>query len=69
MAPSGGWPSPIPIELLTAGRVSLAEVRFDGPGALVSIESFGSEPADRIEPMPVEGLDARRAAPEAAARA
>jgi dipeptidyl aminopeptidase/acylaminoacyl peptidase len=38
-APFGSWASPFPIDLLVAGRVSLAEVRFDGPDALVWIES------------------------------
>jgi dipeptidyl aminopeptidase/acylaminoacyl peptidase len=38
-APFGAWASPFPIDLLVAGRVSLAEVRFDGPDALVWIET------------------------------
>ncbi len=42
-APYGAWASPFPIDLLASGRVSLAEVRFDGPDSLVWIES---RPAD-----------------------
>lgn len=38
-APYGSWASPIPIDRLTAGRVSLAETRFDGPDNIVWIES------------------------------
>ncbi len=39
VAPYGSWVSPFGIDLLVTGRVSLAEVRFDGPDALVWIES------------------------------
>jgi dipeptidyl aminopeptidase/acylaminoacyl peptidase len=35
----GTWASPCPIDLLVAGRVSLADTRFDGPDAVVWIES------------------------------
>ena len=38
-APFGSWASPIPIELLVAGRVTLVEPRWDGPDALVWIET------------------------------
>ena len=38
-APYGSWASPIPIELLVAGRVTLVEPRWDGPDALVWIET------------------------------
>jgi dipeptidyl aminopeptidase/acylaminoacyl peptidase len=37
--PFGGWASPIPIELLVAGRVTLVEPRWDGPEGLVWIET------------------------------
>ena len=39
VAPYGSWTSPFPAELLVQGRVSLVEPRWDGPDALVWIES------------------------------
>ncbi len=40
-APFGSWESPIPIELLVEGRVSLSEIRFDpaGDGSVLWLES------------------------------
>ncbi|HVL53308.1 MAG TPA: S9 family peptidase [Vitreimonas sp.] len=37
--PYGSWRSPFPIDVLVSGRVSLGEARFDGPDALVWIET------------------------------